>query len=122
MKTFLAVYTGSAAGMDAWKALDPAQREARERDGMSAWKAWAEKHQPAIVEQGSPLGKTKRISADGIADIRNAMAAYTVVRADSHDAAARLFEQHPHFAIFPGDGVEVMECLPMPQVQSVDPR
>jgi hypothetical protein len=37
-----------------------------------------------------------------------------IVQADSHEAAARLFEKHPHFMIFPGDSVEVMECLPMP--------
>jgi hypothetical protein len=36
------------------------------------------------------------------------------VRADSHEAAARIFEGHPHFMIFPGDGIEVMECLPIP--------
>jgi hypothetical protein len=29
-------------------------------------------------------------------------------------AAAKLFEGHPHFTIFPGDGVEVMEVLPIP--------
>jgi hypothetical protein len=37
-----------------------------------------------------------------------------VVSAESHAAAARLFEGHPHFTVFPGEGVEVMECLPMP--------
>jgi hypothetical protein len=37
-----------------------------------------------------------------------------VVSADTHEAAARMFLQHPHFALFPGDGVEVMECLPVP--------
>jgi len=26
----------------------------------------------------------------------------------------RLFENHPHFSIFPGDAVEVMEVLPIP--------
>jgi len=30
------------------------------------------------------------------------------------DAAARLFVNHPHFTILPGDSVEIMECLPMP--------
>ena len=82
---------------------------------MAAWKSWAEKHQAAIVDQGAPLGRTKRVSTDGIGDIRNNMTAYTIVRADSQEAAARLFEQHPHFTIFPGDGVEVMECLPLPE-------
>jgi hypothetical protein len=43
------------------------------------------------------------------------MAAYTVVEAESHEAAARMFENHPHFTIFPGVAVEVMECLPMPK-------
>ena len=81
---------------------------------MAAWEAWAGKNQASIVDQGSPLGKTKRVSADGISDVRNNLAAYTVVQADSHEAAARMFEQHPHFMIFPGDGVEIMECLPMP--------
>ena len=81
---------------------------------MAAWKAWAEKNQSSIVDQGAPLGKTKRITAEGIADSRNNIGAHTVVQAESQEAAARLFEQHPHFAIFPGDGVEVMECLSMP--------
>jgi leucyl aminopeptidase (aminopeptidase T) len=116
MKNYLAIFTGSPAGMDAWRTLDATQRQAKEQAGMAAWKDWAEKNQASIVEQGAPLGKTKRITGDGIADIRNAMAAYTVVRADSHEAAAKLFEQHPHFTIFPGDGVEVMECLPLPEM------
>ena len=116
MKTFLAIYTGSPAGMDDWKALDATQRAAREKTGKEAWMAWVEKHRSAIVDGGAPLGKTKRVSADGIADIRNQMTAYTIVRADSHEAAAKLFEQHPHFTIFPGDGVEIMEYLPMPDV------
>jgi hypothetical protein len=114
MNTFLAIFTGSPQAMDEWKSLDPAQREAREKAGMEAWKAWVEKHQASIVDHGAPLGKTKRISAAGISDIRNDMGAYTVVRAESHEDAAKLFEQHPHFTIFPGDAVEVMQCLPMP--------
>lgn len=39
-----------------------------------------------------------------------------VVEAEPHEAAAKLFENHPHFAIFPGDGAEVMECLPKPEM------
>lgn len=114
MKTFLAIFTGSPEAMDGWKSLDAAQRQAKEKAGMEAWNAWGERHQASIVDHGAPLGKTKRISASGIADTRNNMGAYTVVRAESHEDAARMFEQHPHFTIFPGDAVEVMECLPMP--------
>ena len=33
---------------------------------------------------------------------------------DSHEAAALMFDQHPHFTIFPGDSVEVMPVLAIP--------
>jgi len=115
MKRYLAIFTGSPSAMDAWKSLDASQREAREKAGIAAWKAWADENRAAIVDQGSPLGKTKQVTRNGIADIRNNMGAYTVVQADSQDAAAKLFENHPHFTMFPGEGVEVMECLPMPE-------
>jgi hypothetical protein len=42
------------------------------------------------------------------------LGAFTVVRADSHEAAARMFEKHPHFMIFPGDAIEVMPVLTIP--------
>lgn len=114
MKRFLAVYLGTEASMEAWKKLDEAQRQQRQKDGMLAWGEWVQANAGAIVEQGSPLGKTKRISKQGISDVRNELAAYTVVQAQSHEAAAKLFENHPHFSIFPGDAVEVMEQLPLP--------
>jgi hypothetical protein len=63
---------------------------------------------------GGPLGKTKTISATGIGDISNAMGAFTIVRAESHEAAAKLFRNHPHFTIFPGESIEVMPVLPIP--------
>ena len=56
----------------------------------------------------------KWIDAQGIADATNAMGAFTVVRAASHEAAAKLFEDHPHFSIFPGESVEIMPVLPIP--------
>jgi hypothetical protein len=55
-----------------------------------------------------------RASKGGVEGIRNALTAFTVVRAESHEAAAKMFERHPHFMLFPGDSVEVMECLPLP--------
>jgi hypothetical protein len=81
---------------------------------MQAWIAWGTGNAAAIVDQGGPLGKTKRASKEGIADFKNALTGYVIVQAESHAAAAKLFENHPHFAIFPGDSVEIIECLPLP--------
>jgi DNA/RNA endonuclease YhcR with UshA esterase domain len=63
---------------------------------------------------GGPLGKTKRVDAAGVNDISNEMGGFTVVRAASHEDAAKMFENHPHFTIFPGERVEVMPVLPIP--------
>jgi hypothetical protein len=117
MKKFLAVYVGTsrARDMSGWDAMDPAKRKELEISGMKAWGAWMEKNASAIVESGGPLGKTKRIDPKGVSDISNAMSGYVILEAETHDAAARLFENHPHFSIFPGEAVEIMECLPIPR-------
>ena len=114
--TYLAVFLGSKTSpkMAAWNALAEGERRAREQQGMAAWHAWVDKHQAAIVAMGGPLGKTKKVDQGGVADIANQMGAFTVVRAASHEAAAKMFEGHPHFAIFPGEAVEIMPVLPIP--------
>jgi hypothetical protein len=116
MKTYLAIFTGSPStpSHKKWEAMDEATRKKTEAAGMKAWGEWVEKNKSSIVQMGAPLGKTKRIDPNGIDDIKNQMAAYTVVQAESQEAASKLFLNHPHFMIFPGDGVEVMECLPIP--------
>ncbi|AIF49524.1 hypothetical protein HY57_20785 [Dyella japonica A8] len=117
MKNFLAVFIGTEAAIKAsgWADLSEAQSKERERAGIEAWGRWVMSHQDVIVDTGTPLGKTLRVSRDGVEKIKNQLTAYTIVRAESHEAAAKLFEGHPHFTIFPGDSVEVMECLAIPQ-------
>lgn len=111
MKRFMALYIGAlSAAEKAGATLDP-ETEAR---GMAAWGDWVARNAAAIVDQGGPLGRTKRASRDGITDATNAVTGYVIVQAEDHAAAARLFENHPHFAVFPGDSVEIVECLPMP--------
>ncbi|HJW42669.1 MAG TPA: hypothetical protein VJ476_15760 [Rhizomicrobium sp.] len=114
--TFLAVFTGSGDSprMKAWNALTESERGARQQEGMAAWQAWMAKHHASVVAGGGPLGKTKAVNPRGIADTSNALSAFVMVRAASHEAAAKMFENHPHFAIFPGEGVEVMPIVPIP--------
>lgn len=117
--TYLAIFLGSKTGpkMAAWNALPQEEQQAKMQEGMAAWKAWMEKHQSAIVTIGGPLGKTKRISENGVEDVSNDLNAFTVVRADSPEQAASLFENHPHFALFPGEAIEVMPVMPIPGAQ-----
>jgi len=117
MKNFLAVFTGTpeATEKSGWNALSESAREERTKAGINAWHAWMEANKKQVAEPGGPIGKTKRVSRAGVENARNNIAGYVVVSAESHEAAAKLFENHPHFSIFPGDAVEVMECLPVPR-------
>ena len=110
MKKFLALYMGSGDPARTPAALDESTRD----KGMAAWGAWMADHAADIVDTGGPLGGTKKASRQGLSDTRNLVAGYVVVRAQSHEAAVKMFEDHPHFAIFPGEAVEVMERLPIP--------
>jgi hypothetical protein len=114
MKRYLAVFTGTPAAMARWDTLTESERRQKQVQGVAAWKTWAVDNAAAIVEMGGPLGHTKLVSGGGISDIRNNLAGFTIVQAESQEAAARLFVNHPHFTIFPGEGVEVMEVLPVP--------
>ncbi len=116
MNHYLAVFVGSRDNprMAAWMKMSDAERKAKEQEGIAAWGAWMQKHANVVVGEGGPLGKTKRVSPSGIADISNNLGGFTVVRAESHEAAAKLFENHPHFTIFPGEGVEIMPVMPIP--------
>jgi hypothetical protein len=114
MKQFMAIYLGSPAALSSWDKLSESERKQRQASGMRAWREWMTTHRESVVDDGGPLGKTKRANAQGVADVRNNIAAYVIVQAESHEAAAKMFLGHPHFTIFPGDSVEIMECLPIP--------
>lgn len=92
MKTFLALYIGTVTAAE--RATTPISDELQAR-GMAAWGDWMGKHAGQMVNPGTPLGRTKKASAAGVADTRNAAVGQVIVQAESHAAAARLFEDHP---------------------------
>jgi hypothetical protein len=117
MTKYLAIYLGSKDSLDAWEKLSDSVREEREKKGMIAWMSWVKNHEKAIVEVGSPLGPTLKINKKGISKIRNDLTAFTIVEASSQEKAAEMFVDHPHFTVFPGDSIEIIECLPLPELE-----
>lgn len=103
---FFVTYQMPHTGLDAWLKLPEADRKAQDLQMQSDWNAWMEAHKAALIENAG-VGKPKRITAAGIEDSRNDIMMYSFVEAESLDAAAALFEGHPHFGI-PGSWIEVM--------------
>ncbi len=116
MKKFMAIYTGadSSPNHEKWNALSKEAQHEQIAKGMKEWSQWGEKYAKSIVVFGGPLGKTKLVNAKGVSDIKNQMTGYVIIEAESHEDAAKMFLNHPHFAVFPGEAVEIMECLPLP--------
>lgn len=113
-KKYLAIYLGSPEAMAAWDDKNEKQQAEMQNEGIKAWAGWAQKNSKLIKDIGNPLGDTIKVNPKGISATSNQMTAYTIVEAESHEEAAKLFQNHPHFTIFPGDSIEVMECLDLP--------
>lgn len=60
------------------------------------------------------VGKTNRVTRSGIADAQNQIAGIVIVEAADLTAAARLFQDHPHITVFPGDSINVMPVASEP--------
>ncbi|MEX0351025.1 MAG: hypothetical protein AB3N15_16495 [Paracoccaceae bacterium] len=81
---------------------------------MAAWGAWFEKMGPSLEIPGAPVGMSKTVSATGIADDggANPISGYTVVKADSIEAATEMAKGCP--MVVDGSGsVEVAEIIEM---------
>jgi hypothetical protein len=108
MPRFLAVYTIKPEDVASFRRLPKAEQDAIDATGVGKWAAWEERNAAAILDRGGMVGKTTRITRDGVVDAVNPFCGYLVVEADTADAAARLFQDHPHITVFPGDGVDIM--------------
>jgi len=114
MPRFLAVYTMKPEALVRFRAMPKAEQDAVVAAGLPPWMAW-EKANAASFLHGGMVGKTKRVTKDGVADAQNDICGYVVVEAETIEAAAKLFENHPHFTIFPGDAVDIMPFVTGPE-------
>ena len=103
---FFVTYQMPHTGLDEWMKLPEEERKTQEVQMQSDWNAWMEAHKTSITESAG-VGKPKRITATGVEDSRNDIMMYSFIEAESLEAAADMFKDHPHFGI-PGGWIEVM--------------
>ncbi|MBA3236486.1 MAG: hypothetical protein H0T59_10955 [Chloroflexi bacterium] len=79
---------------------------------MKAWMAWFAELGDALVDGGNPTVRTKLVSPDGsVTDDPNGPTGYSVIQADSIDAAVELAKGCPGLA--DGTSVQVAETVRM---------
>jgi predicted RecB family nuclease len=111
MKNFTVIFMAPAAVLAEWMQKPEAERKEVEAKMKIDWDAWMAAHADTILNTIA-LGKTKRVSATGIEDVRNDMMISAYAQGESAEAVAEMFKGHPHFGI-PGATIEIMEVRPM---------
>ncbi|MDN2579030.1 hypothetical protein [Aquibium sp. ELW1220] len=114
MPRFLAVYTMKPEDLARFRCMPKADQDAVDTVGMKQWADWEARNAASFPDRGGMVGRTLRVTKDGVAAASNPFCGCIVVGAETIEAAARLFEDHPHFTIFPGDGVDIMPFLTAP--------
>ena len=111
MKKFMVLYMAPSAQFEQMmKNATPEQQQ----KGMDAWMKWMNANKASLADGGAPLGKTKRVDANGTKDTKNEVGGYSIVQAESHDAAAKMFgKDHPHLHV-PGAWIEIVDIMPIP--------
>jgi hypothetical protein len=104
MAKYMLLYTGGM-GMAASPEV--------QQEIMADWGAWYEKMGASITDGGAPFADAKSLTGDGIADgpLGTAATGYTLIDAESLDAAASACTDHPH--IKHGGQVQVYTCIDM---------
>jgi hypothetical protein len=111
MRKFMVLYMASKAEFE--KMMKNSTPEQHQK-GMEAWMKWMNENKTSLVDSGAPLGKTKRVDSNGASNTKNEIGGYSVVQAESHDSAAKMFgKEHPHLQV-PGAWIEIVEIMPLP--------
>ena len=105
MGKYMVIYSGGM-GM----AATPEEQEKI----MADWGAWYGQMGEAIVDGGAPFADSKHMTGNGVSDgpLGDTPATgYTLIEADSLDAAAAACQNHPH--LDHGGQVQVYTCIDM---------
>jgi hypothetical protein len=111
MKNFTVIYMAPVSVLEEWMKKPEAERKDADTKMRADWDTWMKMHASTILNTIA-LGKTKRVSAAGVADAKNDMMLSSYVQGESAEAVADIFKDHPHLGI-PGATIEIMEARSM---------
>lgn len=102
--------------LDAWMAKPEEERKEGEAKFMQEWNDWLASHKDSVLKTIS-MGKTKVVTAGGVEDVRSEYMMSSYVQAESLEAAAEIFKNHPHLKMGQGR-IEIVETKEMDTMQA----
>lgn len=110
MTKYFVLYHMPPEGLANMPELTPEQVKA----AMEPWMTWATKCGNSLIDLGTPLGGGMSLSQAGILPSKFGIAGYSILEAESMDAALALLEDHPHSRGDATCSIEVHEAQPIP--------
>jgi hypothetical protein len=110
MAKFIYLYNGPATPPEQ---MSPQQAKKE----MQAWGAWMEKIGKAMVDMGQPMAQSAAVVDDGSSRQPTQLNGYSIVEADSLEAAKDMAEGHPFLSEGKGRfSVDIYELMPAPSM------
>ncbi len=107
MAKFVLLYRAPVSFMDGMSNATPEQQQ----QAMAPWMAWFEKCGPALVDMGGPLANARTFDSSGESASDTDIAGFSVIEADSPEAARALVDGHPHIQWMDGCTVEMHQLM-----------
>ena len=107
MKKFLVLYMAPSKSLEEWMKQAESVRKADEDKMKAQWDAWMAEHSASLPGPTAGAGKTKRVTKGQVSDVKNDVMLVSILEAESQEAVADAFKDHPHFGI-PGAWIDVM--------------
>ncbi|HSV38932.1 MAG TPA: hypothetical protein VLI04_09250 [Nocardioidaceae bacterium] len=107
MAKFILLYRGDAT---------PPENLTEEQSAeiMGQWGVWMEKHGPSLVDLGTPFGARVGVGGDGADQAPANLNGYTIVEADSLEAAKGFCDGHPFLHETGAEfAVDIFELVPI---------
>ncbi len=112
MGRYIVLYHAPQSAVEATANMTPEEM----KKGMEAWITWAQSCGDSLVDIGTPLGDGRRMTRAANAPSESDVMGYSILEAESMDAAQALLADHPHLEWAAGCEIEVREAMPMPDM------
>ena len=110
MGKYVVIYHAPASAVEAMSGATPDDM----KKGMEAWMAWAQGCGDGLVDLGTPLGGSLKVTNSGNSPSYTGVAGYSILEAENMDGALVLLQGHPQLEWAEGCEIEVHESLPLP--------
>jgi len=81
---------------------------------MDNWKAWTGKCGSALVDFGTPLGHSQKVSNNGSKKIGSDIVGFCILQSENIESAKTLLEGHPHLSWDANCEIQIQEQMQMP--------